>query len=217
YIQRLERIWDFVHEGFFDQPVDSEMLIQGAIHGMLETLGDKHTAYMPPGEFELLNEGFSGSYTGIGAMVEAEDDKLFVVSPFDGSPAEVAGLKPGDEILKVNDTWVSEFDDPLSAITIVRGPQGTPVTLLIQRDGETFQVTIIRDVIPLVSASGEMREDGLGYVRIAEFSQSTVRQLREVLTDIQAQKGSSLIYAAILVAVLMLRLASAANSLATGS
>ena len=193
YIQRFERIWYLVHDGYFEQPVDSEKLVQGAINGMLETLGDKHTGYMPPSEFELLNEEFSGSYSGIGALVEAEDEKLLIVSPFDGSPAKAIGLQSGDEILKVDDTLVSDFDDPLSAITLVRGPQGQPVTLLIRRNEETFEVTIIRDVIPLVSASGEMREDGLAYVRVAEFSQTTVSQLRQALTDVLAQNPKGLI------------------------
>jgi len=193
YLQRFERIWSLVDESYFKQPVDSEALIQGAINGMLETLGDQHTAYMPPNEFELLNGGFSGSYSGIGALVEAEDEKLFVVSPFDGSPAKAAGIKPGDEIVKVDDTFVSEFDDPMSAITLVRGLKGEPVTLLIRRDSATFEVTIIRDVIPLVSASGEMREDGLAYVRVAEFSQTTVRQLREALGEVLTQTPKGLI------------------------
>ena len=193
YLQRFERIWSLLHESYFEQPVDSEALIQAAIDGMLDTLGDEHTGYMPQDEFELLNGGFSGSYSGIGALVEAEDEKLFVVSPFDGSPAKAAGIRPGDEIVKVDDTFVSEFDDPMSAITLVRGPKGEAVTLLIRRNNETFEVVVVRDVIPLVSASGAVREDGLAYVRVAEFSQTTVTQLREVLGEVLTQTPKGLI------------------------
>ncbi|MGB0388821.1 MAG: S41 family peptidase [Ardenticatenaceae bacterium] len=193
YVQRFVRIWDLVHEGFFEQPVDSEVLIQGAINGMLETLGDQHTSYMPPDEFEMFSQDLSGSYSGIGALVEAEDDKLLIVSPFDGSPAEAAGLLPGDEIKKVDETLVSEFDDPLSAIALVRGPTGTPVRLLILRDGQEFEVTIVRETIPLVSASGEMREDGIAYVRIASFGYDTVEELEATLEELLAQNPKGLV------------------------
>jgi carboxyl-terminal processing protease len=192
-VQRFERIWKLVHQEYFEQPLDDEVLIQGAIDGMLEMLGDKHTSYMPPQEFEMLNADFTGSYTGIGALVEAEGDQLLIVSPFDDSPAEAAGLKPGDEIVRVDNTYISEFDDPLTAITIVRGPQGSPVRLLIRRNEQEFEVTIIRDTIPLVSASGEMLEDGIAYVRVADFSQSTDEELQEALTDIMAHSPAGLI------------------------
>ncbi|MDQ4077476.1 MAG: S41 family peptidase [Chloroflexota bacterium] len=193
YLERFERIWQLVHLEYYEQPLDDEALIQGAIHGMLETLGDQHTAYMPPQEFRLFSEDLSGSYTGIGALVEAEDDRLLIVSPFDGSPADVAGLRPSDEILQVDDTPVSSFDDPMSAITLVRGPEGEPVNLRIKRDDNIFDVTIVRATIPLVSASGEMQADGIGYVRISAFSQTTVPQLREALTEILAQDPKGLV------------------------
>lgn len=193
YVQRFDRIWGLVHEGYFAQPVDSEALIQGAIDGMLAVLEDKHTSYMPPQEFEMFNQDLNGSYTGIGALVEAEENKLLIVSPFDGSPAEKAGLQPGDEIKKVDETFVSEFDDPLSAISLVRGPTGTPVRLLVLREGQEFEVTIVRDTIPLVSAQGEIREDGIGYVRIASFGTNTVEELQATLEEVLAQKPTGLV------------------------
>lgn len=193
YTARFERIWSLVHEEYFEQPVDDEKLIRAAINGMLAALEDNHTSYMPPDEFTMYNEEFSGSYTGIGALVEAEDDKLFVVSPYEGSPAEQAGLRAGDEIVRVNDTWVTEFDDPMAAITLVRGPKGEAVRLLMRREGEEFEVSIVRDTIPLISASGEMREDGLGYVRVTDFGQTTMEQLRTTLSTIMAEEPSGLI------------------------
>ncbi len=193
YLARFEQIWQMVHLEYFTQPVDDEALIQGAIHGMLETLGDQHTSYMPPEEYALFNAELNGSYVGIGALVEAEGERLLIVSPFDDSPAEAAGLQAGDEILQVDDTLVSEFEDPMAAITLVRGQEGEPVTLRIKRASEIFEVTIVRAVIPLVSASGEMRADGIGYVRIADFGQTTVEQLRTVLADIVAQEPRGLV------------------------
>jgi carboxyl-terminal processing protease len=192
-LARFERIWRLVHQEYVEQPVDSEALITGAINGMLGVLGDRHTSYMPPQEFDLFNESFSGSYSGIGAQVEADGNRLLIVSPFDGSPAQEAGLLPGDEIIMVDDTPISDFEDPLAAITLVRGPAGEPVTLQINRDGTIFEVTITRAEIPLESASGEMLEDGIGYVRVADFGQRTVEQLREALGEIMAAEPAGLI------------------------
>lgn len=192
-LRRLHTIWDLVHEEYFDQPLDDEALLQGAIDGLLDTLGDKHTSYMPPDEFGMFNEELSGSYSGIGALVEAEGEELLIVSPYEGSPAEQAGLQPGDRIVAVDGTPVSTFDDPLAAISLVRGPQGSPVTLLMERGGEPFEVTLVRDEIEMVSASGELLEEGIAYVRIMDFGQNTVAQLRESLDELLAEEPVGLI------------------------
>ncbi len=192
-LARLEQIWNLVHTEYVTQPLDDEALISGAINGMLEVLDDQHTSYMPPGEFELFNSTIEGSYTGIGAEVEARDDKLYIVSPFEGSPAEAAGLQPGDEIVQVDDTPITDFEDPLAAITLVRGPAGEAVTLKIRRDAQTFDVEVVRAEIPLISASGEMRDDGIGYVRVSDFGSNTTEQLREALGPIMESDPKGLI------------------------
>lgn len=193
HVARFEQIWTLVHDEFVTQPVDDEALLTGAINGMLEVLDDQHTSYMPPGEFELLNETFEGSYSGIGAEVEAKDDRLYIVSPFEGSPAEAAGLEPGDEIVQVDGTPITDFEDPLAAITLVRGPEGEPVTLQIRREGRLFDVTVVRGNIPLISAKGEMLDEGIGYVRVADFGATTTEQLREALAEIMANAPQGLI------------------------
>jgi carboxyl-terminal processing protease len=193
HVARFEQIWDLVHAEFVTQPVDDEALLTGAINGMLEVLDDQHTSYMPPGEFELLNATMDGSYTGIGAEVEAKDDRLYIVSPFEGSPAEAAGLEPGDEIVQVDDTPIAEFEDPLAAITLVRGPEGEPVTLKIRREGRLFDVTVVRGNIPLISAEGEMLDNGIGYVQVSDFGATTTEQLREALEAILAEEPQGLI------------------------
>lgn len=190
---RFNQLWELLHESYFAQPLDDDALIAGAISGMLETLGDPYTAYMPPTEFASLNDQFVGSYTGIGALVEAVGDELVIVSPFDNSPAKEAGLRPGDVILQVDDTLVSEFEDPLTAVSLVRGPEGEPVSLQINRDGRRFEVTLVRATIPLISALGEMREDGVGYVRISDFGQLTLEQLSATLGELLEQDPTGLV------------------------
>ena len=193
YIERFGTIWDLVQRDYFDQPLDNEALFQGAVDGMLEELGDRHTSYMPPDEYEMLNDTMEGSYTGIGALVEAEGDRLLIVSPFDNSPAQAAGLLPGDQILEVDGTLVSTFEDPLSAVTLVRGPAGEPVTLKVRRGAEEFEVTIVRAEIPLISAEGEMLSDGIAYVRVADFGAVTVEQLRATLDELLQQSPRGMI------------------------
>ncbi|HBF41530.1 MAG TPA: hypothetical protein DDW19_07125, partial [Anaerolineaceae bacterium] len=93
--------WTLVHQQYIDQPVDDTKLMQGAIRGMLDSLGDKHTGYMTPEEFTQANMPLTGSYEGIGAYVDSSGKLLTIVSPMPGSPAEKAGLKAGDEIIAV--------------------------------------------------------------------------------------------------------------------
>ena len=87
--------WDIVHKEFVNQPVDDTVLMQGAIRGMMDALGDKQTFYMDPKSFESESSSLSGEYQGIGAQVDTSGDFLTIISPFQGSPAEAAGLRPG--------------------------------------------------------------------------------------------------------------------------
>ena len=94
--------WNIVHNDFVDQPVDDTLLMQGAIRGMMEALGDEQTFYMDPKVFESESSTLSGSYQGIGAQVDTSGDFLTIISPFEGSPAEAAGLRPGDQIIAID-------------------------------------------------------------------------------------------------------------------
>jgi carboxyl-terminal processing protease len=134
----------------------------------------------------------SGEFQGIGAEVEAIDGDITIVSPIDGSPAEAAGLVPGD-ILQEADGVVLTGMDVADAAALVRGPAGTPVTLVIVRDGEPFTVEITRDVIKLASARGEMLEDEIAYVRLSRFANNTAEELDEFLPGLMAQNPQGLI------------------------
>ncbi len=185
-------VWELVHTRYYEQPVNDEALTEGAIDGMLASLDDPHTRYLSPQDEAATRERMDGEFQGIGATVESVDGAITVVSPIDGSPAEAAGLQPGD-ILRMADGVDLTGMDLLEAVSLVRGPAGTAVSLQIERDGETFEVEITRDVIELISARGEMLDEGVAYVRITQFGNRTAAELEEALTAVMSQNPTGLI------------------------
>ncbi len=183
---------DLVQTRYYRQPVDNELLVEGAINGMLAALEDQHTRYLSPQDEIAEREGFEGEMQGIGAEVSEEDGKIVIVSPIDGSPAAAADLRPGDILLQANGVDLSGMS-VAEAAALVRGPQGSEVVLLVERDGETFEVTIQRDVIELKSVRGEMLEDNLAYIRLSRFGLQTEAELQDTLKELMAQEPAGLI------------------------
>ncbi|MFZ0547955.1 MAG: S41 family peptidase, partial [Candidatus Promineifilaceae bacterium] len=185
--------WRLLHNEFYDQPLDDTQLAEGAIQGMLATLGDSHTIYLSPDQETAARNTMQGEIEGIGAEVtEGEDGTVVIVSPYEGSPAEDAGLQPGDIILEADGTVLTGM--PVGeAAALVRGPSGTVVKLTIERDGETFEVEVTRGVIRVSSVRGEMLENNIAYVRLSRFGDHSAEEMDQVLTDLIAQKPSGLI------------------------
>lgn len=186
--------WQIVHDQYVDQPVDDEALMQGAIQGMLGALGDQHTSYMDPDQYRQANIPLEGEYEGIGAWVDPTGEYLTIVSPMPGSPAEKAGLKPGDQVVAVDGEDMSGIDGNL-VIRRILGPAGSKVTLTIRREGleEPFTVEIVRARIVVPSIESKMLNDTIAYVHILEFGQNTTGDLRKALRELLRQKPSGLI------------------------
>lgn len=186
--------WNLVHDQYVDQPVDDTLMMRGAIRGMLEALGDPHTSYMDPQEYEQTNVSLQGEYEGIGAWVDITGEYLKIISPMPGSPAEKAGLKPEDVIVKVDGEDMTGVSGDL-VLQRVLGPAGTDVTLTVQREGtpEPFDVTITRSKINMPSAKGEMLEDNIAYVQVFTFGEKTMPELRSALKELLPQNPKGLI------------------------
>ncbi len=186
--------WDIVHDQYIDQPVDDQEMMRGAINGMLESLGDQHTAYMNPDQFMQANIPMDGEYEGIGAWVDTSTEFLTIISPMPGSPAEQAGLQPGDEVIKIDGEDMTGLDGSL-AIRKVLGPAGSTVVLTIRREGETapFEVTIVRAKITMPSVESRMLDDDIGYVAIMTFAAETQSELQDNLEEILAEDPVGLI------------------------
>lgn len=185
--------WSLLHEKYVDQPLDDTKLMQGAIQGMLASLGDQHTSYMSPANFQQANTSLNGSYDGIGAFVDTSGDYLTIISPMKDSPALKMGLKPGDKIIKVNGKDMTGVPGEI-VIQSVLGPAGTDVVLTIWRGtDDPFDVTVTRAHIVMKSAEGKMLENGIAYVQINTFGDNTTAELRAALKDLMAQSPKGLV------------------------
>ena len=186
--------WNVVHQQYVDQPVDDQALMQGAIRGMMDALGDKQTFYMEPKVYESETSSLQGQYEGIGAYVDTDGEYLTIVSPIEGSPAEKAGLKPGDKVIAIDGQDMKGVN-PEQARLKVLGPQGTTVTLTVTRDGEPqpLKFVITRAQIVLHSAEGKMLDNGLAYVDINTFGEHTTQELRDTLDTLLKQNPKGII------------------------
>lgn len=185
--------WDIVHEEYVDQPVDDTALMRGAIEGMLNALDDRHTSYMSPEEFTQANESLEGEYEGIGAWVDITGDYVEIISPMKGSPAAEAGLEPNDRIIGINGEDMTDVPGDL-VLQRILGPAGTDVTLTVERNGETFTVTITRAEIVVPTVESEMLEDNIAYVALYTYGENTTQQLRNALQEMLDQNPDGLIF-----------------------
>ena len=174
------------------EPVDDRKLLENAIRGMLEGL-DPHSAYLDKEEYRDLQEGTSGEFGGLGIEVGLEDGFIRVISPIDDTPAQRAGVKPGDLIIRLDDTPVKgmSLND---AVDRMRGKPGTQITLTIVREGEDrpLHLTLTRDVVKVKSVRSRMLEPGFGYVRVSNFQTHTAEDLRDELEQLRKDNGSDL-------------------------
>ncbi|RME48390.1 MAG: S41 family peptidase [Chloroflexi bacterium] len=186
-------VWRIVENDFFGE-TDRQAMIQGAIKGMVDALGDPYTQYIDPQQNAIMREDDSGGFEGIGATVDMIDGRLTIISPLKGSPADRAGLKAGDVVLEVDGRPVKDMD-LIEAVSLVRGPKDSTVTLTIQRKGvpEPFKVSIVRAKIPLISVDGRMLSDQIGYLAIRSFSGRTVQELDKHLAELEAEGAKALI------------------------
>jgi len=186
--------WDIIHDQYIDQPVDNTALMRGAISGMLDALGDQHTSYMDPDQYMQANIPMDGEYEGIGAWVDTTSEYLTIISPMPNSPAEAAGLLPGDQVIMIDGEDMTGIDGSL-VIRQVLGPAGSKVVLTIRREGEMelFDVTIIREKIIIPSIDSRMLDENIGYVQILTFGADTQAELRENLKNILDQDPVGLI------------------------
>ncbi|MBI5350239.1 MAG: S41 family peptidase [Chloroflexi bacterium] len=186
--------WTLVHKNYYSQPVDDQALVYGAIKGMIQALGDKHSGYMTPAESKINSTSLSGELEGIGATVEISGKYLKIISPIPNSPAEKAGILPGDTVTKVNGEDIAG-QDLYTIISKVRGPAGTKVKLLIVRDGESapleFEVTRARVII--TSVESKMLPNDIAYVKVNEFGAKTSGELQTQLKALMAQKPKGII------------------------
>ena len=186
--------WDVVHTEFVKQPVDDTLLMRGAIQGMLDSLGDKHTSYIDPDMLRQANIQLTGEYDGIGAWVDVTTEYLTIISPMPDSPAEKAGLKPEDQVIAIDGEDMTGIDGNV-VLKKVLGPAGSKVTLSILRKDTTepFDVSVTREKIIVPSVVGKMVDNNIAYIQISTFGEKTRQELETSIEELLANNPKGLI------------------------
>lgn len=182
---KMDRIRNQIYE-LYDGPIEEEALLEGAIKGMVNSLGDPYSQFYNAEEYSKLNEDSSGKFVGVGIQINVKDDNIVVVAPIDGSPAKEAGIQSGDVIIRIDDE-VYRGSDIDAAVSYMRGEEGTPVTLTIRRDEDELDFTIVRREITTKSVRYEMLEGAIGYITLSQFTQDVDQEFQEALDDLAGQ------------------------------
>jgi len=167
--------------------------VYGAIKGMTEALGDPYTTFFPPDESKSFQEEIAGNFEGVGMELGIKDDTLTVVSPLKNTPASRAGILSGDKILKIDKTLTSSLSVEES-IKLIRGKKGTEVSFTIQRkDGEPFEIKVIRDTIDVPTLETVKRADGVFVIRLYSFTGQSSDLFRNALREFVLSNSKKLV------------------------
>lgn len=181
-------------ENFYINESDREQLLEGALRGLVDSLEDPYSSYLNAEEMEEMEISSGGSYSGIGVEVTMEDNRITILAPFRGSPAEDAGLMPGDKIVEVDGRNLEgmNLDD---AIKYIRGEAGTELTLGIIREGRAniFHVTLTRAEIHRSSVEYQMLTNDIGYLNLTRFADGSTEEFAQAVTDLRSQGMDGLI------------------------
>ena len=193
-LNKFIRVKTFLDSHYY-RDTDPAALEEGAIRGMLEALEDPYTVYMDKDEYDSFMTHTTGTYEGIGLVVEGgEDGYIRVVAPIEDTPSARAGIRTADRIIRVDGQEV--YADQLErAVAMMKGPEGTEVVLTIMREGlsDPFDVNIVREEIRLVTVKSEVIEDNIGYVRISAFDEKTDEDFRTQIKRLQGEGIQGLI------------------------
>lgn len=187
--ETLQQVWDLIHDQFVDpDAIDDTALLYGAARGMVNSLGDTgHSSFLDPDEATAFRSSLSGELVGLGISLEYDDREPVIVAPIKNSPAEKAGLLPGDVIVEIDGVPTLGMTDAEVGAHL-RGDVGTPVTLTIERNGapSLLDVTVIRGRIDLDPVTWAYLPDGTALVQFHEFSADSSQALNKTLTEIMA-------------------------------
>ncbi len=189
-------VWAYAYQSFVEEGrISVSELNEAAINGIVDALDDPYTIFLNEETLKLDQEDLQGSFEGIGAFVETnEDGFLIVIAPIPGTPADRAGILAGDLLMAVDGVPTNEMTLH-EAIARIKGPRGTPVTLLVQHEDEEhpMDITVVRDVVQVTSVSLNQETDEISTIRITQFTQRTPSELEDALTQIRELDTKALI------------------------
>ena len=195
-LEKVNQAYDLILSRYVEK-VDRQKLVEGAVQGMLGVLKDPYSVYMDKDTAQQFTQTLESSFEGIGAEVGMVDGKIVIVSPFKNSPAEKAGLKANDQILKVNGESVAGLD--LSKATLkIRGKKGTTVKLEIARKGlkDPLTISVKRGEIPLETVHSSIKNlngKKIGYIELTSFAEKTAADFKKQLTALEDENIKGLV------------------------
>ncbi len=189
--KRAEELMEHIEENYY-RDIDRETMLDGMLHGIVDSLGDQYSHYLTAKEFDTLMESYEGEFYGIGVSITNRDNKIYVVAPIDDTPAMKAGVRTGDIITHVDGIPYSgeELND---AVNHMRGEAGTTVVVPIARDGFPTDYTFTREKVVIKTVKTAMLEQNIGYIRISEFENNTASEFHTALKEMEKDKVSGLV------------------------
>lgn len=188
------QVWDRIKKKYVKADVKDVDLFYGAVQGEVLALNDPYSVYFPPKPAEDFAKSLAGELSGIGAEIGMKNGQLMIIAPLPNTPAEKAGLRPGDKIVAINKISTMGMDIN-TAVSKIRGPAGTTTTLMIAREGWTKpkDITITRAKINVPSVTFAVKAGNVGYLRVMQFNESTIPDLNKYIVQIQNKKIKKLI------------------------
>jgi carboxyl-terminal processing protease len=189
--ERASDLIDYIEENYY-RDVDRDTMVDGMLHGIVDSLGDPYSAYLTSEEFETLMMSYEGEFYGIGVSVTNRDGVIYIVSPIDNTPAQRAGVRAGDVITHVDGIAYSG-DDLDAAVNHMRGEAGKSVNVTIMRDGTSKEYTFVREKIVVETVRTSMLEQNVGYIRISEFENNTASEFKTALKAMEKADVTGLV------------------------
>ena len=192
YLNKIKSVIDKNY--LWKNEIDEQKLKDGAVEGYVKGLGDKYTEYIPKSEMKEFTENITGSFVGVGIYMIADEEsgRVIVYYPIPESPAEKAGIKPGDAIISVNDVEYTSNDFNKIA-DYIKGEAGTKVKLVIERDGKRLDFEIVRQKIEVNPISSKILKDNIGYINLPSFDSDSSKKLKEKIDELVSKGAKSLI------------------------
>ncbi|OGZ35875.1 MAG: hypothetical protein A3A94_01270 [Candidatus Portnoybacteria bacterium RIFCSPLOWO2_01_FULL_43_11] len=187
--------WAIIQKKYVDRDeLNPQQMVYGAIAGLVKSLDDPYSIFMEPEESKQFLDEISGSFGGIGAEVGMRKGILTIIAPLEDSPAQKAGLKAGDKVLKVDETITSDLNLD-EAVRLIRGEKGTEVVLLISREewNQAKEIKVIRDLIKIPILKWEMKENNIAYVQLYHFTENSADEFRKTITQVLKENPKGMI------------------------
>ncbi|OGH79758.1 MAG: hypothetical protein A3G08_03765 [Candidatus Magasanikbacteria bacterium RIFCSPLOWO2_12_FULL_47_9b] len=188
-------IWDSIQSNYVGNNTDDVSLFYGSLEGLVNSLDDPYSVYFPPKKAAEFAQDLSGKFEGIGAEIGVKDKQIIILAPLPSSPAEQAGLRPGDMVLAIDEkeTFGMTLEE---AVSRIRGPKGTSVRLSIVREDaldKTRNIVITRNTIDVPSIMFEMKENGIAFIRIGYFNEKTKKEFDTAVRSFLEKSGKGII------------------------